>query len=163
MAATQVFPSGNNYWQGYDVGICTAASFAWARKRLQGVVNSLRDLGDPHLLNIQMATLRKLDSNPQQQTETANLEMVHPTDSVINSAGAALDLARNNAGMAVIFWSAGHTMALYYCSGGPGAGEIYDFFDVERGAYHGTRADILQEIANSGGGIIGARVVRLPH
>jgi hypothetical protein len=162
MAANQIFPSGNNYWQGCDVGICTAASFAWARMRLRGPVGSLQALGDPHLLNIQMATLRKLDNNPQQQTETANLEMAHPNDLVVNGAEDALNRARDNAGMAVIFWSTHHTMALYYCGGGPGAGEVFDFFDVERGAYHGTRADILQEIAHSGGGIVGARVVRLP-
>ncbi len=86
MAATQVFPLENAFYQKNDPqgsqGICTAVSLFWCRKVLElgRGVDSFDEIGKTrHNLNIIMATLRNLDNNPAKQTERAGLEVVGTT------------------------------------------------------------------------------------
>lgn len=161
MTAKQVFPLTNPYTQdsGNSQGICTAASLAWCRACLKkgGAINSWAEMGvSQHLLNIQMRTLRRLDSQPREQTELAGLEPVGGDHDV--SLIDVIRIIETTAPFIGIFWTVGHTMGYRY------AHHQKEFFDMEQGLYRakysaGIRAKIEE---NYSGAVIGCRVVRLP-
>lgn len=177
MSATLVFRTANDFYQGYDPpmdllgkklksqGICTAASMNWAKKVLNRgrSVNSFDEIGlNVHTLNAQMAKLRKLDRDPEQQCDLVGLQMVSiigNKDLKIASIADVIKLGDDNPSEVIIFWTEHHTMAYRYAS------QNKEFFDIEVGLYRAkTTAEIkekMKEITGPYGALTGARVVKL--
>ncbi|BBO69298.1 hypothetical protein DSCA_32280 [Desulfosarcina alkanivorans] len=161
MTAKQVFPLTNPYTQdsGGSQGICTAASLAWCKAVLKkgSAVNAWAEMGvSEHTLNIQMRTLRRLDSQPREQTELAGLVPVGNDHNA--SLIEVIRIIETTAPFIGIFWTAGHTMGYRY------AHHQKEFFDMEQGLFRakytaGVRAKIEEHYA---GAVIGCRVVNLP-
>jgi hypothetical protein len=147
------------YPWGYFNGICTAASFAWAKRRMQGPIASLAEVGNAHHLQIQHAKMVDLDRWPDEQTELAGVQRVWPIDIKVNSMRQVIDLGYQQAPNAVIFWSAGHTMALWT------DGQNVEFFDNARGCFLAKDRESIERQMNMAAlkcPPIGARLVRLP-
>jgi hypothetical protein len=160
MKARLIFPMSNFFTQirGREQGICTAASLAWCRAclKLSRGVNSFAEIGlTPHILNIQMATLRRYDSRPEEQTEMAQLNTVGPDRRV--NLDQMLEVFKTTFPHIGIFWTHCHTMGYRY------AHHEKEFFDIEEGLFRskyteGIKAKIEE---NYRGQVIGCRVVRL--
>jgi hypothetical protein len=164
--AQQVFPLDNPYTQhnGVSQGICTAASLAWAKAclRMARGVNSWSEVGvSVHNLNIQMASIRKLDSSPRAQTEMAGLTPVG-LDKVINNLGELFNHVKATGPHIGIFWNSYHTMGYRYSH------HQKDFFDMNNGLYRakyteGIQNQIINFYQDAGvHKIIGLRIVKLP-
>lgn len=161
--AKRVFELSNQFYQGFGgggEGICTVASLDWCKKCLKkgGRVDSKDELTAPHFLNIQMATLRRLDAAPQQQTELAGLRSVGG-DQNITSVDQALNIIGTTPPHVGIFWTGGHTMGYRHS---PTANEE-EFFDIEQGLFRAaTLPAIITKInEHYAGQVRGCRVVRL--
>lgn len=158
----RLFVCHNDYtqWRGPG-GICTAASFAWAKRRMQGPVSSFSEVGNAHLLSIQQAVLRKMDDRPDEQTELAGLAMSGLCADVdVNTMKQVVDLGYQHAPDAVVFWSHGHTMAFWT------DGKVAEFLDMERGCFFAKERESIERQMNLSALTdppIGARVVRLPE
>jgi hypothetical protein len=171
MTAEHVFATNNNYTQFITgvkederQGICTASAMNWAKKVLKsGPVNSFAAIGlDQHTLNIQMATLRRLDTNPEEQCDRVGLKMVSTIgnkDWKIGSVKDVIKLGEDNDEAVIIFYTNEHTMAYRRQSNNK------EFFDIEVGLYRAkTTAEIekkMEEITGPYGDLVGARVVKL--
>ncbi|MCX6272116.1 MAG: hypothetical protein NTU44_13025 [Bacteroidetes bacterium] len=163
MAAKLVFSMANSFSQGYGskVGICTAASYAWAKACLKkrGGVKSFSEIGiDAPTLNIQMATLRRFDADGKEQTEMAGLSMV--CELKVTSLDEVISKAKQHAPHVAIFWNATHTMGYRY------AHNEKEFFDIETGLFRAkTSAEILakmKEIFSKGySNVQGMRILSL--
>jgi hypothetical protein len=179
VSATLVFRTANDFYQGYappldllgnkliGQGICTAASMNWAKKVLTSgrSIDSFEAIGlNVHTLNAQMAKLRKLDDDPEEQCDLVGLQMVGNIgnkDLKIASIADVIKLGEDNPSEVIIFWTKVHTMAYRYAS------KNKEFFDIEVGLYRATTtADIkkkMEEITGKPGygKLVGARVVKL--
>ena len=163
MAAKLVFALSNNFKQNGSVGICTAASMAWARAVLkkQGSVKKRNEFPDDHVLNAQMAMVRELDARVADQVDKFNLAL--HTEATVNSITAVTALGKANSGRPVIFWNSHHTM------GYRNAGRFKEFFDMECGLYRAKKtADIeacitTQFTASNYAPLSGACVVKLAY
>ena len=161
MAAKLVFPMQNNFGQGNEQGICTCSALTWARKTLQlgRGLSAYSELGlDSHTMNVQMAVLRKYDSEPQKQCELARLEMIG-TEKTIASIDDIPRLVKGTAPHIAIFWTQTHTMGYRY------AHHEKEFFDVEVGLFRAKytkeiKAKMTEIIANYGA-VKGLRLVKL--
>lgn len=163
MSARQVFPLDNPFTQnrGSAQGICTASSLAWARACLRNGrgVDRWQDVGVSfHLLNIQMATLRKLDGDPAGQTEMAQLKLV--SEPPVGSVDDVIEAVSMEAPFVSIFWTSQHTMGYRYSH------HQKEFFDIETGLWRakyaaGIKAK-MEEIVGTYGAVTGCRIVKLP-
>jgi len=157
-----IFSLSNPYNQanGQSQGICTAASLAWCKAclKLGRGVNSWAEVGlDVHLLNIQMATMRKLDSEPRRQTELAGLVPVGP-DKTLADLDTLFRETKNTAPYICIFWTSGHTMGYRYSH------HEKEFFDMEQGLFRAKYTDGIKNEINKNyqNQVIGMRLVKLP-
>lgn len=163
MSAKEVFPLSNPFSQSYGAaqGICTASSLAWARACLKRgrAVSTWDEVGVGfHALNIQMATLRRYDNDPQTQTEMAGLELV--TEPAVGSVDDVIRKVAMTKPFTAIFWTAEHTMGYRYSH------HEKEFFDIETGLWRakytaGIRAK-MNEIVGRYGPVVGCRIVKLP-
>jgi hypothetical protein len=108
MSAELIFATDNDFAQGERQGICTAAAMNWAMKVLEnGRVDRFDEIGlDVHTLNIQMATMRKLDNDPEQQCDRVGLQMVSNIgnqDWKIGSVQDVIRLGKDNPDKVIIF------------------------------------------------------------
>jgi len=162
MPARLVFAMQNNEKQGDEQGICTAASLLWAKRclELRRGIGSYAELGaDDHLINGQMAVIRRLDNNPAEQCQFFGLNT--PGDQAV----ATLNAVYGNmpaAPSVCIFWNPYHTMGFWRGTAQQG----FDFFDKNHGLYTDATVAELVAIYNAhypgaGDQIIGMRVVTL--
>jgi len=136
----------------------------WAKKVLEkGAINSFDEIGlDEHILNTQMAALRKLDNDPAEQCDRVGLQMVSNIgnqDWKIGSVKDVIKMGEDNDGAVILFWTNEHTMAYRRQS------KNKEFFDIEVGLYRAETTDEIQkrmkEITGPYGELTGARVVKL--
>jgi hypothetical protein len=160
MKARLIFPMNNPFTQrgGRDQGICTASSLAWCRAclKLGRGVNTFGEIGlNTHLINIQMATLRRYDSNPREQTEMAQLNIVGNDRNV--NLDQMLEVFKATLPHIGIFWTSCHTMGYRYSH------HDKEFFDIEQGLFRSKYTEGIKEKIeqNYRGQVLGCRVVRL--
>lgn len=164
MAAKLIFRMTNDNSQRNknELGECTAASLAWAKKYLdkKGGINSYDEIGiNPIALGAQMAVIRNLDNAADDQTERAGLIAVN--DTVINSLEAMVFTVKNTAPHVAIFWNSFHTMGYRYSH------NEKEFFDLNVGLYRAkTSKEIIEKMneiftLNGYGSVERMRVVRI--
>lgn len=160
MAAKLVFALSNNFTQKDQQGICTASSLNWAKRVLLGrSVERESDLVDASVLNIQMAKLRRLDSDPAAQCALVGLIPVGG-DRAVSTVSQVVSLTKASSTGVSIFWTAEHTMGYRYKHLNK------EFFDQNRGFYRAKKTkEIAKELVNSvtpfPSGIVGMRIVAL--
>lgn len=139
MAATEVFSLSNDFRQAASVGICTAASYDWAKKTMiYGEVNQRSQLLPEHVLNAQMSVIRRLDHDLREQADRFNL--VVDEERSVSSIDDVIAFAKERNGV-VVFWNHHHTMGYRY------AHHCKEFFDMECGLYRAKKtADIKKRM-----------------
>lgn len=161
MSIKTIFTLTNNFTQSGSVGICTAASYAWAKATLKKgkSLKKRSEYPDDHVLNAQMAVTRTLDASPADQVERAGLRLV--SSHTPTTAEEVVALGKINAGKVVIFWNSHHTMGYRY------AHRCKEYFDMEAGLFRATKTtDVVAKIkevfaAKGYAPISGAHVVSL--
>jgi hypothetical protein len=166
MSAKKIFGMTNGYtqWATQDGGICTCISLWWAQKTLKKGhgLSSFSELPGAHVMNAQMAMLRKYDSQPDKQTELVDgLALNPPGELPATSVEEVVEKVKNVYPHVAIFWTSTHTMGYRY------AHHEKEFFDVEIGLFRAKLTkDILAKMneITSGPGygpILGLRHVKL--
>jgi hypothetical protein len=150
MPVKQIFPLQNDFKQGDELGICTAASLQWAKKCLElgRGLGSFDELGlTEHQLNALMAVWRKFDNNPAAQTEGMGLKIVGGADHAVTQISEVQRITNETAPHVCIFWNNHHTMG-YRVSTTPT--RECEFFDMENGLWLADNdADIRQHIIDT--------------